>query len=146
MFIPKLSFFVVPLPTMYRPCPQAFFCAILHTLFHIPGVTRVQVKNTHLWPVQINFSMTRDDACTLIVQAAGCAATWILENAEAQANALSCVGRIARPRQRRLVFICLLVTFTFDVHIACHMNCFDAFINCWLRGLIALVLNCASIS
>ena len=47
----------------------------------------------------------RDDACAHIIQAAGCAAAWILENEEAEAkNALSrAAGRIARPRQRRLV-------------------------------------------
>ena len=44
-----------------------------------------------------------DDACALIVQEAGCAAEWILEDEEAEADASSRAGRIARPRQRRLV-------------------------------------------
>ena len=130
MFVPKLSFFVVPLPTMYRPCLQAFFlhhpsyplshsrCNCWETYLALFIVTYLALfivldvvgtflsmpkSEEHLWQVQINFSMTRDDACALIVQVAGCATAWILEDEEAEANALSRAGRIARPRQRHLV-------------------------------------------
>jgi hypothetical protein len=108
MFVPQFSLFVVPLrlssPLVSTLSTGIFLSAVLHTLIHIPGVTRVQVKNTHLRQVQINVIMTiPDDACAFIVQAAGCAAAWILEDEEAEANALSRAGRIARPRKRHSV-------------------------------------------
>ena len=44
-----------------------------------------------------------DDACALIVQAAGCAAVWTLEDEKEDADASSRAGRIARQRKRQSV-------------------------------------------
>jgi hypothetical protein len=44
-----------------------------------------------------------DNACALIVQAAGCVAAWTLEDEKEDADASSRAGRIARPRKRHSV-------------------------------------------
>ena len=145
MFVPQFSLFVVPLrlssPLVSTLSTGIFLSAVLHTLIHIPGVTRVQVKNTHLWQVQINFAMTiRDDACAHIIQAAGCAAAWILENEEVEAkNALSrAAGRIARPRQRRLVHEVYMSLGDFYFRRAYRMS-YELFRN--LHKLLATGIN-----
>ncbi len=54
-------------------------------------------------PTLLNRTMTiPDDACALTVQAAGCAAAWVLEDEE-EAYASSRAGRIAKPRRQRSV-------------------------------------------
>jgi hypothetical protein len=84
--------------------------------------------------------MTHDDACALIVHAAGCATAWILEDEEAEANALSRAGRIARPWQRHLVHEVYMSLGDFYFRRAYRMS-YKSFQH--LHKLLATGINCA---
>ena len=82
-----------------------------------------------------------DNACALIVQAAGRVAASTLEDEKEDADASSHAGRIARPQKRHSVhevYMSLGETYFWRAY-PCHTNCFDGFTNCWLQGLILLV-------
>ena len=75
---------------------------------------------------------------TLRPYCTGCAAAWILEDEEAEANALSCAGRITRPRQRRLVHEVYMSLGDFYFRRAYRMS-YESFQN--LHTLLATGIN-----
>ena len=80
-----------------------------------------------------------DDACALIVQAAGCAAAWILEDEEG-AYASSRAGRIAKPRRRHSVHEIYISLGDTYFRRAYHMS-YPLFQR--LHKLLATRINCA---
>ncbi len=81
-----------------------------------------------------------DDACVLIVQAAGCVAAWTLEDEKEDADASSRAGMIARPRKRRSVHGVYMSLSETYFQRACRMS---HKLFRWCHKLLATGLNSA---